>query len=90
MFNFLCPKYWHRSKAYIINFPTTRYYNKFLNKKFKDDYYNIINKLKEERDFKFLDLNDYNFNDEDFVDMDHVSDIGASKITNILNEFIYS
>ena len=77
-------------KAYIINFPTTRYYNKFLNKKFKDEYYNIINKLKEERDFKFLDLNDYNFNDEDFVDMDHVSDIGASKITNILNEFIYS
>lgn len=46
--------------------------------------------MKEERDFKFLDLNDYNFNDEDFVDMDHVSDIGASKITNILNEFIYS
>lgn len=72
----------------IVNFPTTRYYNEFLNNQFKEDYYKILGKLEKEYNFLLIDLNNENnlFSDEDFRDLDHMSSLGAEKITNILNQ----
>lgn len=72
----------------IINFPTTKYYNNYLDKGFKKEYYNIIHNLRKLYNFYFLDLNCYTdtFLDEDFRDLDHIGDLGAIKITKILNK----
>lgn len=75
----------------IVNFPATKYYNQFISKALIVDYYSIINSLKIENKFTFIDLCNNNlFRDEDFVDMDHASDIGAYKISNILNKNSYN
>ena len=68
----------------IINFPTSIYYNEYTDKKFKTDYYNLITSLKKESEFKFIDLNDYSYEDVDFMDIDHMSIVGANKISHIL------
>ncbi|BCZ48607.1 hypothetical protein psyc5s11_46740 [Clostridium gelidum] len=68
----------------IVNFPTSKYYNKFLDKRFKEEYYDIIESLNKESKLEFIDLNNNLFNDEDFRDFDHMSDLGAYKINNIL------
>lgn len=72
----------------IVNFPTTRYYDEYLNKQFKQDFYKILDKLAQKNCFLLIDLNneDNNFTDEDFRDLDHMSSLGAVKISNILNE----
>ncbi|CAI1071399.1 hypothetical protein [Serratia marcescens] len=72
--------------AYIINFPTSSYYNKHTNSNYKDVFYKTINKLKENYTFYLIDLNDerYDFQDEDFIDVDHLSEAGAMKVSHIL------
>jgi hypothetical protein len=72
----------------LINFPTSKYYSKFLNKKFKADYYSIIKKYKNK--ITFIDLDTIAFEDQDFRDFDHINDIGAAKISCILNDFFES
>lgn len=72
----------------IINFPTTKYYNEFLNEAFKKDYYRILENLEKEYNFKLVDLNNNNylFDDNDFRDFDHLNGTGARKVSNIINQ----
>lgn len=72
--------------TYIINFPTSSYYNQYTKGNFKNEFHKEINTLKENYTFYFIDLNDgsYDFQDEDFIDIDHLSEAGAMKVKHIL------
>lgn len=65
--------------------PVTRYYREYLNKQYKDIFYNTLNMA--DGNIHLLDLyeDDY-FNEDDFIDTDHLSDSGAEKLTEIINE----
>lgn len=72
----------------IVNFPTSKYYNEFLTDQFKEEYYSILKSLEKDYNFLLIDLNngDSVYSDEDFRDLDHMSSLGADKVTNILNQ----
>ena len=70
---------------YMVVTPVTNYYYNNLNKRFKEIFYSVLND--EEYDINVLDfISDANdmFSDEDFIDTDHLSEIGARKFTNII------
>lgn len=75
-------------EAIIVNFPTTHYYNNYLDLKFKEEYYNIFKDMENDFKFKLIDLNSkhYNFDDKDYRDVDHINIIGAKKICYFLFE----
>lgn len=77
-------------EAVIVNLPTSRYYNEYLNNQFKVEYYRILNELKKEYRFTLIDLNDNEdlLADEDYRDLDHVGSLGAEKISSLLNQII--
>lgn len=77
-------------KPILVNFNNTKYYNKFLDKEYIIEFNNIIQDLKVKYKFEFIDLNKYSstFEDQDFVDFDHLSDTGAVKATEIINRKI--
>lgn len=76
-------------KPIIVNFITTEYYNNFFDKGYILEYNNIIKELKDEFVFEFIDLNGFSiFKETDFVDIDHMSDEGALKVSKILNEML--
>ncbi|WP_017810406.1 hypothetical protein [Clostridium saccharoperbutylacetonicum] len=55
----------------------------------KEEFYSIINKVKEQYSFQFLDyFNNKLFEDSDFYDVSHLNEIGAEKFTRILNKDI--
>lgn len=70
--------------------PYTKCYNEHIYPGYKPEIFNILNEL--EYPVEFLDMNDFQdeFNDEDFLDSDHLNDIGAKKATILLNTFIES
>lgn len=71
----------------IVIFPTTKYYNKFLNKDYEEEFYKIIQSINEKNWVKIVDLSKEDiFNEDDFIDFDHMSEVGALKITNYLNK----
>lgn len=73
----------------IAIFPTTKYYSKFLNKNYEKDFYKIIDGLKVGRNIKIVDFSKENiFNEDDFIDFDHMSELGACKITKELNKIL--
>lgn len=69
-------------------FPFTRYYDRYIDRRYKKDIYNLLDNLPLQ--VEFLDMNDYLslFEDEDYLDTDHLNLAGASKATKLLNEFI--
>lgn len=75
-------------EAIIVNFPTTHYYNDYLDFKFKEEYYKIFKDMENDFKFKLIDLNSkhYNFDDKDYRDVDHINIIGAKKICSFLFE----
>jgi hypothetical protein len=84
--DYLCNK---NVEPIIINFPATSYYYKFFNQEFISRYKSIINELSKLYRFKFIDLNDYDiFDEDDFVDFDHLNAAGALKATGILNDLL--
>ena len=68
--------------------PYTRYYNEYIFKGYKEDIFRILDSL--EFPVELFDMNDYqdNFSDEDFLDSDHLNDIGAQKATEMLNSYL--
>ncbi|MBE1443761.1 D-alanyl-lipoteichoic acid biosynthesis protein DltD [Paenibacillus sp. OAS669] len=84
MYEFLLYLVKRKIEPIVINFPTTPYYNKYLNQDFITEYYSVINNLKSKLTFTFLDLNNKEFTEEDFTDMDHMSELGAWKVSHLL------
>lgn len=83
---YLCNK---NIKPIIINFATTRYYFKFISLEHITEYNEVISELSKKYKFEFIDLNNYDiFEDDDFVDMDHMSDKGTFKVNEVLNNIL--
>ena len=72
----------------IVIFPNTKYYNKFLDKKYENEFYRIIDTFKDKK-FKLIDFSrEGGFEEKDFIDFDHMSELGANKITNMINNIL--
>jgi hypothetical protein len=70
--------------VYIIAFPSTRYYRKYLLEDYKESYMAALNSINGE--VHFIDFNDIDmFDDKDFIDMDHLDKRGAIKISEFIN-----
>ncbi|WP_434798853.1 hypothetical protein [Terrisporobacter vanillatitrophus] len=73
----------------IVVFPSTKYYSKFLNVEYKEEFYRITNAIKARQNIKIIDFSKQDiFLEEDFIDLDHMSRIGATKVTKKLNEIL--
>lgn len=70
--------------VYLLSFPSTKYYKKYLLKDYKESYLSAIKLI--DGKLKFIDFNDLDiFNNTDFVDMDHLDRSGAIKISQYIN-----
>ena len=73
--------------VWMIAFPMTDYYKQELDLRYKDSYYQALERL--DNEIHLIDFNDMDiFLDSDFNDMDHLNYSGAVKITNILNTIL--
>lgn len=73
----------------LIVLPTTPYYNRFIDKLYEKSFNDTINKLNETYNFKLINFN-HNFEllDSDFIDVDHLNEIGCIKLTSYLNNLL--
>ncbi|WP_394866622.1 hypothetical protein [Paraclostridium bifermentans] len=73
----------------IVVFPNTLYYKNSLSPNYEREFYSIINEIDKLYDIKFVDFSKIDIFDEvDFIDFDHMSELGAIKITKELNKYI--
>lgn len=71
----------------IVTTPTAQVYHSQLNKAQLEKTYSAVNSICSKYNLLYYDyLSDSRFNDDDFRDGDHLSDIGAKKFTTILKE----
>lgn len=76
-------------KPIVVVFPASKYYTKYFSKRIEDEFHSIINEVKKEYDFQYIDyFRSELFDDEDFQDVSHLNSKGAEKFTNILNDTI--
>ncbi|WP_242841857.1 hypothetical protein [Clostridium beijerinckii] len=71
-------------KIYLIAFPGTKFYEKYLLKEYKESYASALSLINGE--IRFIDFDEFcAFDDKDFVDMDHLDEGGAVKVSWIIN-----
>ena len=76
-------------KPIIVVFPASKYYTKYFSKKIEKEFFDILNGIKREYEFQYIDYFRANlFDDGDFRDVSHLSYNGAVKFTRILNKLI--
>lgn len=69
----------------IVVAPASKYYAKHIAPQFKEIFYEVVNSI--DSSLKILDYsNDESFLDDDFNDMDHLSESGAIKLTNAIKK----
>lgn len=67
----------------IVIAPATQEYLRYVNPEIKDITFEALDSIPEE--FDFIDLNETNaFTEEDFIDTDHLNELGAYKMSRIL------
>lgn len=67
--------------------PATQYYNLYIDNKFREGFYSILNELPQE--IHVLDLSSSKeFTNDDFLDMDHLNEQGAIKYTSMIFDTI--
>lgn len=77
----------HEIRPIFVIFPFTQWYRKYIDSFYKKDIFELLNSLPQQ--VELLDMNEIDgFNDEDFLDTDHLSLRGAEKATRLLVEFI--
>lgn len=70
--------------VYLISFPSTQFYQKYLLKEYKESYISALNSI--DGEIQFIDFNALDmFDDKDFVDMDHLDKRGAIKVSEFIN-----
>ena len=68
---------------YIVAFPVSNHYYRYLNPSMKESYYNTLDKI--DGTIHVIDFNECNlFDDSNFNDMDHLNDNRAIKATNLI------
>lgn len=76
-------------KPIVVICPTSQYYYKNFSKRIKDEFLEIINEIRIEYDFQYIDYFKSNlFDDSMFYDVSHLTFEGGKKFTKILNENI--
>ena len=76
-------------KPILVVCPQNKFYCKYSSEKMKNDFLNIINKLKNVYSFQFIDyFSSDEFKDSDFYDISHLNYKGAEKFTKILDKII--
>lgn len=74
-------------RFFVVVPPASKYYRAFSEPKFKEIFYDVLNRL--EGEIHLLDLyEEAFFEDKDFNDMDHLSDFGADKMTAVILDFL--
>lgn len=74
-------------RAVVAIMPFTTEYNRFISSSYKAEILAFLDQIEYVVDF--IDFNDLDIWDiEDFIDSDHTSDIGADKVTHLLNDFL--
>ena len=72
---------------YVVVAPFSEEYLEVIDKEYKEIIFNVLQKS--EYPVNYFDLNELAvFNDEDFMDSDHVNTLGGTKMTNLINEII--
>jgi hypothetical protein len=68
--------------------PYTKYYNDLIDKRYKAEIFNVLDAMK--YPVEFFDLNEYSddFDDNDFMDSDHLNFKGANKATALLDQLL--
>lgn len=75
-------------RTVFVIFPFTVWYNQYINPEYREDIYRALDGLK--TPVEFLDMNELDcFHDGDFLDTDHLNDMGAEKASKVLNEFLH-
>ncbi len=76
-------------KPIILCSPVTKLYRDHASREIKYEFYNIINELKLNHTFQFIDyFESEQFSDDEFSDSSHLNYEGSKKFTNILNDII--
>ncbi|WML35467.1 chemotaxis protein [Clostridium sp. OS1-26] len=76
-------------KPIVVVFPASKYYTEYFSKRIEDEFYCIINQVKKEYNFQYIDyFRSELFDDDDFSDVSHLNNQGAEKFTKMLNEEI--
>ena len=71
----------------IVVPPVTSFYRDRLNAEIQNKFYEILDKI--ESEIHLLDLTNADvFEDKDFIDTDHLNDIGAQKMTTLVLEVL--
>ena len=74
-------------RTIFVIFPFTKYYNQYIDPEYKTDIYDALNGL--EQPVEFLDMNELEgFDNDDFLDADHMNYEGAVKASRYLNAFL--
>lgn len=75
------------TRIHVMVMPFSSYYNERINPKYKENIFSTMDQM--EQKINFIDFNDYNlFDEEDFLNPDHLNETGARKLTSIVNEIL--
>ena len=74
----------HQVRCVFLICPFTRYYNKYIDAGFRTEIFEVLDGLK--APVEFYDINEFgdDFTDADFLDSDHLNDVGAEKLSKML------
>ena len=76
-------------EVYILCMPQTKYYLRHLLPEFRERYFAALDTI--EGTYQFLDFHDADiFDDQDYLDQDHLGPQGAEKATAFLKELLAS
>lgn len=79
----------NKIKPIIVVCPASKYYTKNFSRRIEAEFKTIINEIRQEYDFQYIDyFRSEQFDDDDFQDVSHLNTKGAEKFTKILNEVI--
>jgi hypothetical protein len=79
----------HNIKPIVVVFPASKYYTKYFSERIEKEFHGIIDELKKEYDFQYIDHFRLDvFKDDEFWDVSHLNPKGAEKFTQILNKEI--
>ena len=73
------------TRIHVMVMPFSSYYNERINPAYKEKIFSTMDQM--EQEIHFIDFNEYNlFNDEDFLNSDHLNETGGRKLTSLVNE----
>ena len=75
-------------KFFLLATPVSSEYYKMIPASYKQLYYETLKMLKEEYGIEIMDYSSFPMTEKDFHDHNHLSNFGAVKLTNILNDII--